>query len=224
VNTVIFDLDDTLLDSYGARVRSLAAVFTKAGVTGLTADAFLRGLRGAPFNRSLEELRQSRGLEADLFISYRRAYWLAGPGHVSLYPGVREMLDNLKSAGCRLGIVTNKGRHFDFEGRCVGCLDELEEVGIARLFDTIIGFEDVTDQKPHPLGINLALRNLHAAPPDALVVGDSPVDIMAAKSAGCRSCRALWGIAPDAEDDACPPPDFTAAAPGDVVRILAEIL
>ncbi|MGD1119550.1 MAG: HAD-IA family hydrolase [Dehalococcoidales bacterium] len=196
MNTVLFDLDDTLLDSFNARIRALESVFSQTKVSRIGAVEFLNSLRGSQLVESLERLAREQNIPDDLFICYRRAYWLEKPGRMRLYPGVKKMLNGLKSKGYKLGIVTNKGRCFEFEGQMVGCVNELEDVGILHLFDTIVGFEDVIDEKPHPEGINLALRNLGTKPRDALMVGDSAADIAAAQAAGCVSCRAAWGVWP----------------------------
>jgi len=94
----------------------------------------------------------------------------------------------------RLGIVTQKARQLEVEGRWVGAVQELEELGVANLFSMIVGFEDVSRHKPHPEGINLALSRLAALPRQTLVVGDSAADMEAARSAGCWSYYATWGI------------------------------
>ena len=57
-----------------------------------------------------------------------------------------------------------------------------------------MGFESVTNHKPHPEGVLLALERLGADPGQCVVVGDTPADIGAAQAAGCWSCLATWGI------------------------------
>ena len=104
------------------------------------------------------------------------------------------MLEELHSHGVKLGIVTQKARVLEVEERYVGAAQELEELGVANLFSVIVGFEDVSDHKPHPHGINLALSRLSARPRETLMVGDSAADIEAARAAGCWSCYATWGI------------------------------
>ncbi len=194
VDTVLFDVDDTLLDSYRARIQALRDVFTRANVTGLDAEKFLVGLRGAPFQDALEHLTLEHDTGENLFILYRRIYWIERLGNIRLFPGVREMLVELKSRGYKLGIVTSKGRNFEFEGKRVGCTYELKELDILEMFSVIIGFEDVTRYKPHPDGINAALDKLGSKSPATLFVGDSAADIEAAHHAGCRSCLATWGV------------------------------
>ena len=220
ITAVLFDLDDTLLDSFYARVRALQVVFTQAKIVGVKAERFLNNLQGSQLKESLELLAETQNVKIDLFVAYRRAYWFKKPGCIRLYPGVKKMLDTLKSRGYIMGIVTNKGRDFGFGGSRVGCVYELQETGIADLFSTVVGFEDVNMQKPHPQCINLALHNLGIKPPQALVVGDSVADIEAARSAGCLSCRAAWGIASNAADAAGSAADFIASSPDEVIRII----
>jgi pyrophosphatase PpaX len=220
---VLFDLDDTILDSYDARIQALQAVFTQVKIVGITAEKFLSSLQGTVFKEALERLAESQNIQDDLFISYRRAYWFKKPGRIRLYPGIGEMLDTLKSRGYKLGIVTNKGRDLEFEGNRIGCINELKEVGIADLFSAVIGFEDVSEQKPHPAGINLALNQIGSQPQDTLFIGDSAADIEAANTAGCRSCQALWGVPADSAGAENITADFIAAVPDDVIRILEGI-
>ncbi len=113
---------------------------------------------------------------------------------IRLYPGVASMLQALQRLGTKLGIVTQKGRLFEIEGRLAGAAKELEELGIAALFSVIVGFEDVTNYKPHPEGVALAMARLGTGPRETLMVGDSPADIGAARAAGCWSCHATWGL------------------------------
>jgi HAD superfamily hydrolase (TIGR01549 family) len=214
---VLFDLDDTILDSLPARVRALEIVFSDAGIRGIDAKRFLFDLHGSSFDHSLARLAQQRNIKENLFYCYRRAYWFKLKGGGSLYPGVREMLQKLKSDGFRLGIVTNKSCEDEFEDRRIGCMIELERTDIAGFFSTMVGFEAVKEQKPSPEGINLALFDLGVKPEGALMVGDSPADIAAAKAAGCQSCQAVWGIEGEYQDHGA---DFIARTPADVHAIL----
>jgi pyrophosphatase PpaX len=194
VDTVLFDLDDTLLDSYRARVQALQDLFARVKITGLDAGEFLAGLRGAPFQDALARLAVQHNIDEDLFTVYRRIYWIEQLDNVRLFPGIRAMLDNLGSRGFKLGVVTSKLRDFMFEGRPIGCIYEMKAVGIADIFSLVIGLEDVRRHKPHPEAVNLALDRVASQSEAALFVGDSAADIAAAHSAGCRSCLATWGI------------------------------
>lgn len=221
LTAVLFDWDDTLVDSLSARVNALDNVFKQHGLENLQAAKFLHDLEGTSFEAALLKLQDERGIKDNLFNSYCLRYWTKPSGGIWLYPGVIELLETLKSRGFKLGIVTQKGRDFEFQGCRVGMVQELEELGITDLFSITVGFEDVPEPKPDPCGVNLALSSLGVKPQEALFVGDSLADITAARAAGCRCCRATWGI-PDNQTRQDIRADFTAVSPGDIVDLVCR--
>ena len=213
---VIFDLDDTLIDSFDSRRYALEKVFRLAGIQTPTAHEFLTGLSGRQLLGSLETLAPGQHIEGtSLSEAYRDFYWSKRPGLINLFPGIRALLRDLHSSGCRLGVFTQKVREFEIEGRRCGASNELDELEVASLFSVVVGFEDVACHKPDPEGVELALNRLGVLAKDALLVGDSAADIEAAKAAGCPSCYATWGI----QADAAPPgtsPDYVARSPSEL--------
>ena len=86
---VLFDLDDTLVDSFDARRRALDSVFRDAGIESPTAEQFLRRLNGAQLFGTLDLLTGGgRTKEKGLSDSYRDAYWTEATGLIGLYPGI----------------------------------------------------------------------------------------------------------------------------------------
>ena len=213
---IIFDLDDTLIDSFDSRRYALEKVFRLAVIESPTAYEFLTGLSGRQLFGTLEALEPGRHIgEKSLSEAYRYFYWSKEPGLISLFPGIRSLLRDLRSSGCRLGIVTQKGRQFEIEGRRNGASNELEELGVANLFSVVVGFEDVARHKPDPEGVELVLDQLGVLPKDALLVGDSAADIEAARAAGCPSCHATWGIRGDAAALGIPA-DYVVSSPAEL--------
>ncbi len=219
---VLFDVDDTLLDSISARVVTLQHVFKSAGIAHLDAERFLRDLQGTSLEAALAQLALDFGIEGDLFLDYRRTYWGKEKGLLKLYPGVRDVLENLHGLRLKLGIVTTKAVNIQFEGSVIGAVKELEELGILDFFSALVGFEDVSLYKPHPDGINLALRRLEITPSEALMVGDSASDIGAAKAARCISCYATWGLPIDERDNLLRSisPDFILNSPDELLKLV----
>ncbi|MFC1949830.1 HAD family hydrolase [Chloroflexota bacterium] len=212
---VLFDLDDTLLDSISARVITMQRVFKRAGISQPDAERFIRDLQGSPLSAALVQLADELGIETDLFLDYRRTYWTKEAGILRLYPGVRQVLKKLHENGLKLGLVTAKAVSIKFEGNVIGAEQELQELGVADLFSVKIGFEDVTLHKPDPEGINMALERLGVSPRKTLMVGDSAGDIGAAQAAGCRSCYATWGLPADERSNLLDTisPDFIIDSP-----------
>ena len=202
ITAVLFDFDDTLVSTYAARLDALQRVFSAAGITEPTAEAFIREMRGHQLDGKLRPIEEREGLPPlHLFRAYRHTYWTKTAGMISLFPGVRFLLEELHERGLKMGIVTQKGWVTEVEGRTVGASQELEETGVSHLFSVGVGLESVANFKPHPEGVLLALERLGARPEQGIVVGDTPADIGAAKAAGCWSVHATWGI-PDGQPTA----------------------
>ena len=220
---IIFDLDDTLLDSMPARVKTLQHVFASAGIAHLEAERFLRDLQGTPLEDALAKLAADLSIGIDLFEEYRRHYWSKEKGLLRLYPGIGDMLVKLRQIELRLGIVTTKTMNFEFQGKIMGgAVTELEEMGIANLFSVMVGFEDVSLRKPHPEGVNLALSRLKVLPGETMMVGDSASDIKAGQAAGCHGCYATWGLPAKERDDLLKSvrPDFILNSPDELLKLV----
>lgn len=217
---VLWDFDDTLVESLPARVHALARVFRDANIRDVDPERFLHSISGRTLEASLAELAETRGWRSDLFDRYRRIYWSEKPTSLRLYPGVEAALDGLDQRGVASAIVTLKARALDVAGMRTGVSVELEELGITARFPVVVGFEDVSWPKPHPEGVLRALEQLGVPPERALVVGDSVADVDAAKAAGCWSCLAIWGVPDGADRARRAQPDLVAAAPSDILRFV----
>jgi pyrophosphatase PpaX len=213
LTAVLFDLDDTLLDSFDARFKTLQSVFTRAYITDPTAEQFLRNLKGTLLKDALAKLEATLKIENNLFEDYRRTYWRKRPGLIRLYPGVKSMLEELHSRGVKLGVVAQKVRLFNIDGHSAGASKELEELGIAGLFSVVVGFEDVSRYKPDPEPVNIAMNQLVVRSRETLMVGDSAADIESARTAGCWSCYATWGLPSTAKTRDSIQADFAAETP-----------
>ncbi len=218
LSAVLWDFDDTLVDSLPARAHALTRVFQDANIQNVDPKHFLLNLSGKSLEASLAHLAESQGWPRDLFEQFRRIYWTKEPGTLWLYPGVEAVLDGLEQRGVLLAIVTLKTRSFEVEGIRGGVSAELEDLGIAARFPVVMGFEDVSEPKPHPEGILRALEQLSIPPERALMVGDSVADIEAAKAAGCWSCLATWGVPDAAERTRRANPDLVAETPSDILH------
>lgn len=93
-----------------------------------------------------------------------------------LFPGVREGLDHLQTRGIRLSCVTNKRVRFT--------IPLLEALGIRDDFDLVVGGDTLARRKPDPAPLLYAAQRLEVSPRDCLMIGDSDVDVRAARDAG----------------------------------------
>jgi HAD superfamily hydrolase (TIGR01509 family) len=112
-------------------------------------------------------------------------HYEAGYGTLKTFPGVREVIDAARQLGWYFGVFTGKGRHTG--------IFTLEHLGLWPLVDVLVSASDVRHPKPHPEGVIQALQRWGIRPEHLLVVGDTPADVQAGRSAGARTIGALWG-------------------------------
>lgn len=220
LTTVLFDLDDTLIDSFDARSSALERVFVRFNVLDRSPRDFMRDLGGNQLMTALEELESELGQRVGLYETYRELYWTEETDTIRPYPGVKPLLSAIKADGLSTGLVTQKRRNFTIAGRSAGAMREIRQAGLSEAFPVVIGMEDVTRFKPHPEGIRLAMRLLGAAPEHTLMVGDSFPDMEAGRAAGCWTCHATWGLPEGAGALDEVQPDIVAATPAELLDLI----
>ena len=135
---------------------------------------------------------------------------------VTIFPGIKELLAELKEAGYVLGIVTSRTRE--------SALRYMDMFDITSYFDDLVTCDDTTVHKPNPEPLLLAMSRLGAAPEESLMIGDSPFDIKCANNAGVDSVMVNWRITCDETsliDDA--KVDYWIHQPSDLVELLKKL-
>jgi pyrophosphatase PpaX len=182
--TFLFDLDGTLIDSIELILRSYRHTLrTHRGVEPPD-ELWLRGL-GTPIRVQLRQWSEDAGeieAMAQTYTTYNLAHHDA---LVRPYDGIVRAVTRLKRRGKQLGLVTSKSRS--------GAQRGLRVSGIEAAFDVIVGADEVTNPKPHPEPVLLALERLGTNANDAVFVGDSRHDIECGRAAGVATAAALWG-------------------------------
>lgn len=102
-----------------------------------------------------------------------------------LYPGVREGIDDLKSAGYALGCVTNKAARFSEP--------LLKDLGLFDDFGILVSGDTLKRKKPDPLPLLHAAAHFGVAPGNSMMVGDSLSDVKAARAAGFQCVCLSYG-------------------------------
>jgi phosphoglycolate phosphatase len=186
VRALIFDLDGTLIDSKQDLIHSVNAMLSELG-RGELAEETISGYigHGAPqlVARALgdgctEEERQ-RALK--FFLGY---YELHKMDTTCAYPGVAETLEKL--ASMPMAVLTNKPVRISVR--------ILDAMGLSKYFLAIYGGNSFETKKPDPLGARTILRELGAEPQEALLVGDSEVDVQTARNAGTLAAAVNYGF------------------------------
>jgi pyrophosphatase PpaX len=179
--TVLFDLDGTLIDS-GAMILASMRHATRTVLGREIPDELLLAGVGSGLAAEMRALDEAR---ADELIRVYREH--NEPLHRDLQPcaGVIELLPRLEAERRRLGIVTAKRRRT--VELAFGVLP------LRRHFAVVVTAEDTERHKPHPEPLLLALERLGARPESAAYVGDSPFDVRAAHAAGMTAVAVTWG-------------------------------
>ena len=192
IKAVLFDLDGTLLytlpdmalalnhglASRGLPPRSLEDVrrFVGSGVPALVK-------RAAPPGTPETELSAVEN-------AYEEYYAVHRMDHTEPYPGIPELLRELRSRGIAAGVVTNK-LHADaapmVEGALTGLLDHIE------------GKKEGRPRKPRPDAALDALEALGADPAEGMFVGDSGIDAETGRNAGMKTVLVAWGYRDEEE-------------------------
>ncbi len=202
---LVFDMDGTLIESHAAVPAAYRAAVLASGGRAHTDEEIIAGYAlGAPAD--LLGALLGRPATADDLTRYHDEL-AAVADQVTVYDGVTALVTEA-ARRVPVGLFTGASHT---SARIL-----LDRTGLARHFSVVIGGDQVERTKPHPEGVLLACRRLGVAPGRIAYVGDSPLDLRAARSAGALAVAAAWGH----QYDPAVPADLTAARPGDLLPLL----
>ena len=181
-SAIIFDLDGTLLNSVDLIVACFEATYLHFFGKVPTKEKILGDI-GLPLKTVLTLVDKSRAWEMEVF--YRAFQNENHDKFVSLYPGVLELLENLRKAGKKVGVGTSKAR--------VG-LDLCIKMFPLGLIQTWITADDVVNHKPDPEPLIKVAELLEVDPKECVYIGDTHFDKDAAKAAGMDFIGVTWGV------------------------------
>lgn len=187
INTVIFDLDGTLLNTLEDLTASVNYALEQFGFP----------------VRTTEEIRQfvGNGVKVLMDLSvptntppeitqkcltvYRSHYNTNMQNKTKPYDGILDLLHNLKEMGIKLAVVSNK---YDAAVKSL-CKDYYSDY-----IDVAIGESPEVSKKPAPDSVFTALSKLDSVKEEAIYVGDSDVDVHTAQNAGVPCVGVTWGF------------------------------
>lgn len=204
IRAVAFDLDGTLVDTMGDLAASVNLMLGMLGAKELP-EPRVRALVGngveTLVQRALEESVGSSATHAaqrsSALALFRRIYGQQVFKRSTVYPGVEETLRALSNAGITLCCITNKDSAF--------AEPLLQQAGLAQFLSFTLCADRAEDRKPSPNMLLAACSRLGITPAEMLYVGDSSMDIAAARAAGSPVIAVSYGYGKD-----------HAAGPGDV--------
>ncbi|QST30927.1 HAD family hydrolase (plasmid) [Escherichia albertii] len=189
-NAAFFDFDGTLADTRLASVEATQAAFRHFGLTTPDTELILQYM-GIPIEKSFDAMRKPSisGISTEDIITYfREIYPSICDKTTHLYEGISELLSVLKEEHFYLAVVTSK--------KSTVLARNLENLGLNNIFDVIVGSDHVSNYKPHPEPLNMAMHQLNTlARQDisGLMIGDAVSDIEMGQSARVDTCGVTWG-------------------------------
>ena len=176
----IWDLDGTLLDSYGVIVSSLLAAAAGFGWQEREEDV-LRVAKREAVSAYIRRRTEGSGVSYEAFwTEYRRCCAERNDG-ITLIPEARETLEALQEQG---------GRHFVYTHRGASSHPILRRLGILDFFEEVVTHENGFPGKPAPDGNLYLVRKYGLKPEETWYVGDRQLDVLSADNAGI--CSALY--------------------------------
>jgi phosphoglycolate phosphatase len=221
IHLLVFDLDGTLVDSRLDLIHSVNATLRHLGRPELDGDLIASYVGdGAPalVRRALADTDDEKLLQAalDYFLGYYRLHKL---DHTMVYKGIPEVLaalakpsDELQPDGMlrQMAVLSNKPVN--------PSRDIVRALGLADFFVRIYGGNSFATKKPDPLGVRTILEETGVAAEEALIIGDSSIDILTGRNAGLWTCGVTYGFAPHSLEEV--PPDVLIDNPDELGALL----
>lgn len=186
-NTVIFDLDGTLLDTLWDLTDATNYALKECGYPERSYDEIRRFVgngvemlirRAVPQDTSEDRIQEVLAI-------FKIFYMHNSKNSTKPYDGIIELLESLKKKGFKIGVVSNK---FD------KAVKKLCNDYFFGLIDIATGESCDVPKKPSPIGVLKTIEELGGAPDKSVMIGDSETDIQTAKNAGIMSIGVLWGF------------------------------
>jgi len=184
--SIIFDLDGTLIDSAQITGRIIDEMLAERGVMARADRDLIKEMDAVGGKAMIAAVMGDHSPDpaADLE-EFRSRHREIGIPEDVLFPGVCDALDRLRSAGVDLAICSNKPQYL--------CDRILRELGVDHHFTAIVGSAPNRPRKPDPASALLALGALGSTAAQALYCGDSIIDVETAKAAGLDMRLVAWG-------------------------------
>lgn len=187
INTVIFDMDGTILDTLDDLTDSVNYVLEKFGIPTRTKEEyrlfFGNGIKYAL--RCAVPSDVSDDVIDEMFPIFKEYYDQHCLDKTKPYDGILELMKELKSQGYKMAIVSNK---------IDSAVKELNERFFAEYVSVAIGEKPGIKRKPAPDTVLAALAELGSSKEEAIYIGDSEVDFQTAQNSGLPCISVLWGF------------------------------
>ena|SRR3990167_6887569 len=184
---ILFDLDGTLIDTLNDITAAYNTVLTEYGMENISREA-LKPLvsQGSPYMIPLSfKVKLSDPAYHSIRDKILKQYQAECSQRSQLFPGIRELINQLNAKKLPWGIVTNK-----LEGMAV---DLIERFHLSSHCQVLVGGDTLSTCKPDPAPLLYAAKKMQRQPVELYYVGDSSRDVLAANAAGIDSITLTHG-------------------------------
>jgi len=185
IKLLIFDLDGTLIDSKIDISNAINKTLIRSELTPIDPDK-IWGYLGDGARYLVDRCFASHGVKTpdDATAFFINDYKSSCLENTFTYTGIRKLLGNLVKF--KKAVLSNKLHEITFS--------ICKELGIDPFFDLILGRSDELKKKPSPAGIIRILEKLKIKASQALIIGDTKIDLEAGKRAGIKRVAVTWGV------------------------------
>jgi phosphoglycolate phosphatase len=214
INTVIFDMDGTVLNTLDDLTTSVNYTMEKFGFPKITLEEYRRAV-GNGIRKAIE-LTVPEGTSQEVIDEmvpvFKEHYDVHCLDKTGPYAGIIELMRELKKRGYKIAIVSNK---------IDSAVKELNQKFFFEVVEVAIGEQDGIKRKPAPDMVVKAMDELGSSADEAVYIGDSEVDFATAKNSNLPCISVLWGFRDKAYLEEIGANIF-AEEPSDVLEILAN--
>ncbi len=205
---LLFDFDGTLIDTNELIIKTIRET-SKQFLTRDVTEEVLNSILGKPLEEQMKCLCPDSYKE--MVLLYKTLYKSYHDEMIKEFPGIGKMLCELKKVGCKISIVSAKGRG--------GIENGLKHFNLQNYIDVIVSAYDIINNKPHPEPALKAINAMGCSVENALMIGDSPYDILCGKNAGIKTVLVDWTIFP--KDELLKlQPDYCIKNPQELLEII----
>ena len=185
LDTILFDLDGTLINTNNIIIRSFQSTFKRHFPDlSISRDTILTFI-GPTLHETYNKYTDDPSLVLDMIQSYREFYVKYEVGNFEIYPQVEEVVKELSDLGYNLGIVTSKFK--------IAAWPSFTYYHLEKYFSVFVALEDVLNPKPNKEPIVTALSRFPSYN-KAIMIGDNQGDILAGKNANIYTAGVSWSI------------------------------
>lgn len=186
----VFDLDGTLTNTLESLSYSVNEAMKELGLAPITKEQcreFVGNGSRVLIEKTLREVDREKRVQPDAALqTYLQVFDKNCTYKVTPYPGVPQMLEQMKAMGLKLGVLSNKP-----DRQAVHVVETIFGKGV---FDHIQGQKEGIPRKPDPAALLAIAEHFGAAPEETLYIGDSEVDAATGNAAHMDTVIVSWGF------------------------------